>query len=161
MLARKGTNPTILAIRLLNNLLVNEVILTLAILKDVHLPLLIRTYHEEGLTVQQEVVGLLVNLVYFFNEDACFIRELVSNLSLHTLLFEFLPRYQDPEIDEKQVLDVLNALIIAHQHHPTVLSNAARQHCGILREIAENSNLDTQLIETILLWEGWEEAEHV
>lgn len=136
LLTRKGTNPTILTVRLLNNLLVNEEKLTLAILKDVHLPLLIRTYHEEGLAVQQEVVGLLVNLVYFLNSDAIFIRDLVSSLSLHNLLFEFLLHYQDPDIDEKLILDVLNTLIIAHVHHPNVLSNAARQQCGILREMA-------------------------
>lgn len=44
-------------------------------------------------------MGLLCNLVYFLNDDAIFIRNLVSNLCLHNLLFEFLARYQDPDVD--------------------------------------------------------------
>lgn len=70
----KTTYTTILAVRLLNNLLVNENLLTLAILNEVHMPLVFKVYMEEGFDVQQEVVELLVNLISFLNNDAVAVR---------------------------------------------------------------------------------------
>jgi hypothetical protein len=101
----------------------------------------------------------LVNLIHFISDDALFVRGLVTRFRLHDLFFEFLQRHR--ELDETLMLWVLGSLVIAHDHHPAELRAAARRHCEVLREMAENTTLNTSLIESILLWESLEEMDHV
>jgi hypothetical protein len=125
----------ILALRLLNNMLVNDTHLTETVLREIHLAAVIGVYSSHvQLVVQGEVANLFINLMHFLNDDQLLVRELV-NRGVHELVLDLLANFK--ELEEDLVSQSLSMLLIAYEHHPCEVRLAIRRHLPTLQELAE------------------------
>lgn len=117
---RKNKDLMILTIRLLNNMLVNEVKLTQLILKEVLLSNIVQLFevYSCSFEIESELVELFINLIHFLNDNSQFIRELVAK-DVHLKILNIIESYSD--FDDNFISQALSALIVAHSHHPVML----------------------------------------
>lgn len=83
----------IYTIRLLNNMLVNDVILTESILQEIQINTLIDVFkaNEHDMGVQTELVELFIHLIEFMNSNTMVVRELI-NMGIHVMILDLLSK---------------------------------------------------------------------
>lgn len=114
-------------IRLLNNMLVNDVILSESILQEIQINTLIEVFkaNEHDIYVQTELIELFINLIEFLNSNVMIVRELI-NMGVHVMMLELLSKMDD--IDETFLNQVTAALMVGNDCHPFAIQAALREY---------------------------------
>jgi hypothetical protein len=150
MLHREEEMLLILAVRLLNNLLVNEFKLTLAILKEFPLSLLAHLaqelQHREELQV--EIAELFMNLLHFMNDDGELVRLAVEWGIGETLLACF--ELDEQTLREDTLLYAVNTLLIMDGHCPRDIRLLVLVNQQTLSRAVEKYPNHSEAIESLL-----------